>query len=82
VNKDATFDSMFLSDGRIAKLRRTLWCKLSGIDWVNEGAIVFGTQANRSCEFFQELLILSANRSPSAHITLPRRSIAQRLQGR
>lgn len=82
VNKDATFDSVFLPDCRIAKLLRTLWRKFVIIDWVNERAIVFGTQLNRSREFFQELSILSADRRPSAHITLPRRSIAQPLLGR
>jgi hypothetical protein len=82
VNKDASFDSISLFDRRIAKLPRMLWRKFPGIDWENKRAIVFGTHLNRRCEFLQELLILSAYCSPSAHMALPRRSIAQPRQGR
>jgi hypothetical protein len=82
VNKDASFDSVSLCDCRIAKVLRTLSRKFPGIDWENGRAIVFGTQLNGRCEFLQQLLILSADRSPSNHTSPPRRSIAQPMQGR
>jgi hypothetical protein len=69
VNKDPSFDSVSLFDCRIPKLHRTLWRKFPEIDWENERAIVFGTKLNSRCEFLQELLILSADRSPSDHTT-------------
>jgi hypothetical protein len=82
VNKNASFDSDSFFDCLIPKLLHMLRRTFPGIDWVNERAIVFGTQLISRCEFLQELLILSADRSAIFHTALPRRSIAQRLQGR